>query len=360
MLKTSEKTLAVAFTVLANFIFFYLPAIAQREVRTDTMKVDASDTATQQAGSLLNQSVIAIRQNKWQEARSLLEAADKLGPNKLSKDVEGNLAVVLEHFGLFDLALTCLKKEYALAPTDANVLEQFAAYHQQLGEYPQAVTYLDQYLKLYPNAHDAASIAKIVDNLRGRSATSSVKGSSEDYFAETTRVNFCRFHTPRDPLKVFIESGTDVNGYKKQYRDFLVKAFDAWTSASKALTWSIVDDKSNADIVCMWSDKPDTISGGKYAESGEARSKYLKHEIASSEVTILTVPLAGVDLNDDSINAACLHEVGHALGLINHSPNHSDVMFGDQTEQPRVELSTRDKATIARLYASDLPTGTNP
>jgi TPR repeat protein len=42
-----------------------------------------------------------------------------------------------------------------------------------------------------------------------------------------------------------------------------------------------------------------------------------------------------------------LHEIGHALGLREHSPNATDVMFQSWL---RNTLSDRDKATIARLY----------
>jgi hypothetical protein len=43
-----------------------------------------------------------------------------------------------------------------------------------------------------------------------------------------------------------------------------------------------------------------------------------------------------------------MHELGHALGLIGHSPLHSDIMYKDTDEYSR--LSQRDLNTLNRLY----------
>ena len=55
---------------------------------------------------------------------------------------------------------------------------------------------------------------------------------------------------------------------------------------------------------------------------------------------------------DEPATQTCLalttiHELGHALGIFQHSPNPDDIMFAD----PRVEApSAKDRATIEALY----------
>jgi tetratricopeptide (TPR) repeat protein len=54
------------------------------------------------------------------------------------------------------------------------------------------------------------------------------------------------------------------------------------------------------------------------------------------------------------IQLIALHEVGHSLGLIGHSPSMKDVMYATKTERqsPR-QLSTGDLETLAHLYRPD-------
>ncbi len=48
----------------------------------------------------------------------------------------------------------------------------------------------------------------------------------------------------------------------------------------------------------------------------------------------------------------CLHEIGHALGLMGHSTNHSDVMYSSMPLATNNRgLSERDKNTVKHLYS---------
>lgn len=54
-------------------------------------------------------------------------------------------------------------------------------------------------------------------------------------------------------------------------------------------------------------------------------------------------------------NFAVLHEIGHALGITNHSSNPADIMFATKTARQN-GLSQRDKNTIKMLYNTDTTT----
>lgn len=73
----------------------------------------------------------------------------------------------------------------------------------------------------------------------------------------------------------------------------------------------------------------------------------------TATVVILTVPtIERHGISDNQMRFISLHEVGHALGLIGHSPNPADIMFlGESLADITRYLSERDRQTLIRLYA---------
>jgi predicted Zn-dependent protease len=114
-----------------------------------------------------------------------------------------------------------------------------------------------------------------------------------------------------------------------------------------------VHEKEKADIYCSWTANPlEVAEDGTQSERGSAKIVVRGENIERARLKILTRPLLedGI-LSDDEILKACLHEVGHVLGLQGHSTNNHDVMFFTvDTSTVWPVLSKRDKATIARLY----------
>ena len=50
---------------------------------------------------------------------------------------------------------------------------------------------------------------------------------------------------------------------------------------------------------------------------------------------------------DECLALTTTHELGHAIGILTHSPDAADIMYFDPSVQT---LSTRDRATIERVY----------
>ena len=145
-----------------------------------------------------------------------------------------------------------------------------------------------------------------------------------------------------------------------------MKAFDQWTSATqRRITWTLTPNESEANIVCTWAENnanfktkektPDAqgevSSYDTFVQGGERLIRHTTIVVATyNEIT-------GKLLTEPEAKDVCLHEVGHALGLVGHSPNYHDVMFfitnpgGGANNR---DLSARDVATINKLY-SDYP-----
>ncbi len=155
------------------------------------------------------------------------------------------------------------------------------------------------------------------------------------------------------PLKVFIKPGDTTDGYKPEFSILLQQAFSEWADASqRQASFILTNNPRQAQIICGWtSDKNDMT---KLTEGGHALLIPDGHNIKEVQITILTKTPSGADLSDKYFKRVALHEVGHALGLVNHSPNPHDMMFGNPlTSGMDCTLTARDKNTLVALYSID-------
>lgn len=115
----------------------------------------------------------------------------------------------------------------------------------------------------------------------------------------------------------------------------------------------------NADVVLRWStDVPPvetsdcTPSGGRafttfcLSEDGKALRPFPIAGMNGSGVRFLVTVRVGETA--DAVRALVTHEIGHVLGLAQHSPNPADLMYDG--ELLRDAPNVRDRATIQVLY----------
>ncbi len=180
-----------------------------------------------------------------------------------------------------------------------------------------------------------------------------------DYLNDACPKMITRWATNRVPLRVYVENGGGISGYRPQFRQFMIDAFAAWVKASEGrLSFSVVNYPQQANIVCHWVDDQAKASMNGN-EQGITRSQYFYHKnepnvcmVQSADIFILTIyPRNQEELTDMAIKAVCLHELGHALGISGHSPFNGDMMYATLSPYDIPQhLTERDAATIKRLY----------
>ncbi|HAO12078.1 MAG TPA: peptidase [Planktothrix sp. UBA8407] len=164
-----------------------------------------------------------------------------------------------------------------------------------------------------------------------------------DYFDQIEAPNFGHLVFSNFPIKVYIENPVSDQNWKQIVTSAILK----W---DKYLKLNIVEEPQDADIKIIRKNPP-LDPQKKRASSAETRYQvsvkytpqgfpYLSHRF-----TIWLSPTQ----TGKYIQAAVLHEFGHALGIWGHSPEPTDVMYFSQVREPP-PISIRDINTLKRIY----------
>lgn len=313
----------------------------------------ALDKDSEQAvRQLFAEGVELLKKNRAFEARACLEKAAYLAPR--SAGIHCNLGLAYQNSGNINKAIGEFETALKLSSSMPEATLNLAGCYQSVGDNENAIRWYGKYLEENPKSPQAAQVVDIVDALKKSLGKGESDPHGTDYFSSITKDGFYRWAAERMPLRIYIEPGTEVAGYNARFDGILLNSFQDWCKASAGnITITRVNSSKEADIFCSWTSNPQEVTvSGTQGERGSARIIAKGNNIMRATLKILTKPfLEDGILSDDDMKKACLHEVGHVLGLQGHSNNNHDVMFFTvDTSTVWPVLSKRDKATMARLY----------
>ncbi len=309
-----------------------------------------------------NGAELAEQGHKLLDAGRLDEAADRLRKAatlapKLSY-IQSNLAFVLVKLGRAEEAIPYLMAAAKLQKGSADAVRALSSAYVSTGNLSDAVSLLEEFAQKHSDDAATAEMGTYCVQLRKElTAQSKVdaasRGKSENnYLAFTTaEEGSVRWESNRLPLKVYVVPANGVRGYRPEFSSQMEQAFHSWEEASNnKLRFLPVTTREGADITLTWTDDVHKLDSPD--EGGEARVKFGSKGVTHSDIFILTHnDITGRENTTDQVYGVCLHEIGHSLGLLNHSPNAHDVMFfSDRNAVERPELSGRDKNTLKLLY----------
>lgn len=271
---------------------------------------------------------------QYELAETKLRTALSLEPGLASAHC--NLGLLLNKTGRPQEAIRHLEYAHAQAPNEAAPLVTLAASHQLCGNLPLAIALYNQYMARFPSAPDREVIADIVKHLQ----------------AETARVARAAaapsgFHWNKSELKVYVHTADGVTGFREGFNEILRESFVSW-GESGTLKFEFVSDLSQADIECIWTDDITKLSSP--GEGGEAVLRHRGPVVTHAKITLLTNrPNANhAKLSEREVKTLCLHEIGHALGMMEHSARPDDVMYCTLTSA--AVPSANDFNILAKLY----------
>jgi hypothetical protein len=155
----------------------------------------------------------------------------------------------------------------------------------------------------------------------------------------------------RLPVRIWAEDVAGLPGFAE-------RAIGVWESEFlyREFRGQLVTDSTTADVLIFGNSAPNLVLGIRRLHSMAPECSGATDLDISDDNTELRLPIRvfidPVLPEDQPATQTCLalttiHELGHALGIFQHSPDPADIMFAD----PRVEApSIRDRGTIEALY----------
>lgn len=329
--------------------------IAKEKLESDAelMKNAPVKDSEQTVRQLFADGVELLRKNRAYEARECLEKAAYLAPR--SAGIHCNLGLAYQNSGNINKAIGEFETALKLSSSMPEATLNLAGCYQSVGDNENAINWYGKYLEENPKSAQAQQVSDIVEALKKSLGRVESDPHGPDYYSSISKEGIYRWASERMPLRIYIEPGADVMGYFARFDDVLMEAFHEWCKATGGnVSVTRVTNQAQADIFCSWTSNPQEVTvSGTQGERGSARIIAKGNNILRATLKILTKPfLEDGYLSDDDMKKACLHEVGHVLGLQGHSNNNHDVMFFTvDTSTVWPVLTKRDKATMSRLYA---------
>jgi predicted Zn-dependent protease len=148
------------------------------------------------------------------------------------------------------------------------------------------------------------------------------------------------------PLTVWVQPRSNVADFGPGYVAQVRQAFQDWGSLNLPLNFSFVADSAEAEVHVTWIDRFDRPISG--------RTRWTRDDewvITDASIVLAMHHHQGELLDEESMRAMALHEIGHLLGL-----DHTKDTLSIMAPKVRVrQLSNADRATVRLLYA--LPSG---
>lgn len=292
-----------------------------------------SSAALNSAGSEHHQYAIELNdiayqlilEGSYREAEGRLRQALLFEPEYIC--AHNNLGYVLSRTGRAKEALPHLQYAYTRAQNQPAIMQTLAATYQIYGDFKSAVDLYELYLHRFPTAPDAASISALVKHLKRESALFIAQNKPESKVPVPGEANLPavkNFNWSSRQIKVYAQSGKGMHGFRPGFDRILQDSFATWTKTG-VVSFVFVDSPAKADIECVWTDDASKLSSA--GEGGETLISKHGERTTHAKILLLTNRDGSAKLSDRDVRILCLHEIGHALGMMKHSANPGDVMF---------------------------------
>ncbi len=301
--------------------------------------------------SLVALGMVSLREDKPKQADIYFkQALSEMPPTVLNKLYEfecyEGLAVSATRRLQYTEGKRYFQKAFQLTPylppiTHPMVSELYGYYGQSLletGYLDEARTIIQQSLKLDSTCkicHHAEQYLQLDLN-------------SPDYF-DVQGDEIIRWADDKTVINVFIEDGSTLKDWNPDYIQLAKKALMTWqTTSNNRFRFQMVSQPEQSDVTIHWS--LNTMVENGETVIGLAHQEVTGEYISNKDIYICLHDNPNEIMNTNLMYSTLLHEVGHMLGISEHSPNPADVM---SPVSGRQVVTGRDIATLMRIYETE-------
>jgi hypothetical protein len=157
-------------------------------------------------------------------------------------------------------------------------------------------------------------------------------------------------------IRIFFQP--TVSTFDRRFKEIFLSAMDQWVAASnKGISYQIVGNRANADIVAMWSQfESEQQSSSKCGLLGNCAQIVSGANLETIQQSLVHIPVflrIGTHLRDLQCLDACLHQLGHALGIPFHTQAFDDVLSSRPYDggRPKKWLTEHDRVIARCIYS---------
>ncbi len=174
------------------------------------------------------------------------------------------------------------------------------------------------------------------------------------YLASTFVENSDLKHWPGFPVELYIDQGTLPVEHRAAYLEGIQRGVDLWSVATggEIGRFHVNFDRPDSPISLSMTDGPLPDQA-----VGSTELTFQGQELVEARVRIRPSEFEETPLLVDDVASTTAHEMGHALGIVRHSPHQGDKMWQSGNFSPRNRnrsplslLTPRDINTLRRAY----------
>jgi len=243
----------------------------------------------------------------------------------------------------FDTAAVCYKRALANDKTNPEIIYFLAYSLYRNKDYKSALFYTDFIIRHFPKSKFYLPAKTL--NLKA----SADLGRKENLQANDSNDYYGDLKNParwvKTPIRVWIQH-TDNNAN-------LRNAFYTWqTALYPTVSFEMVGKKEDANLIVLFGDPPSVCSSNDAIGCTLPYFYASNHSwIGKAEIYITRFTRYGTRLSDNDIYGVLVHEIGHAIGIMGHSRNQSDVMY-PSSDNYNLRPTRRDVSTVRKIYSS--------
>lgn len=136
---------------------------------------------------------------------------------------------------------------------------------------------------------------------------------------------------------------------KHQKRELMKQAFSAWTKATNGkITFKYVQNPKDANITVKFVRDIYDLTGDKNT-IGITHHKSMGGYMIAAKITISERSPNGALFRNDAVYRVMVHEIGHALGIFEHSQDKMSIMYYSKANRNQA-ITKNDIKYINNLY----------